>query len=212
MTSLQNPLWTKFCISQHERTMYWEAGHCFVVCKSACLAGLTPSLCTQSGEIHWSGGVYEGNAASLGCVAGKWAAAFTALQLTADIYTTTSSNSRRGHFLEVSCNVRSETISNALLSHTKIHRSNWYTVLSFNYACAVISLSVNLTQYRTTWKENLSERLSRPACPMGMSLKDCPDYMSWCAKTQRAHFPFSLLLTVDEMWAQLQVPALPSLK
>lgn len=183
MTSSQNTLWTKSCISQHERTLDWEAYHCFIFCKSACLAGLTFLFALNPLRYIDLAEVYEGNTASLGCVAGRWAAAFTVLQLTADIYTITSSNSRRGHFLEVSSNVRSETISNALLSHTKTHRSNWYTELPFNYPCAVVSLSVNLTQYRTTWKENLSERLSRPACPTGLSLKDCPDYMNWCAKT-----------------------------
>lgn len=68
-------------------------------CKSACLAGLTFLFALNPLRYIDLVEVYEGNAASLGCVAGRWAAAFTALQLTEDIYTITSSNWRRGSFL-----------------------------------------------------------------------------------------------------------------
>lgn len=40
----------------------------------------------------------------------------------------------------------------------------------------MVNVTVNLTQYRVTWEESLSEASSRSGWPVGTSLRDCLDY------------------------------------
>lgn len=56
------------------------------------------------------------------------------LQPTAHTYMIVYTNLTMSCFLKVSCNMESQGISSAILSHIKTH---WHTELSFNYACAV---------------------------------------------------------------------------
>lgn len=51
-------------------------------------------------------------------------------------------------------------------------------------ARGMAGLTANLTQHKITWKESLSEELSRSAQLISMSLGNQFDCLNWCGKTQ----------------------------